>query len=143
MLFLNFRLQYDPVLIPQLAAKYLRTPYKRGTAADADRVMEEAGWRLVNGPFDLEDAKTVVGWKSARRMDQFKLNRPERVEAAIREAIEATKAGDVERAVKTLAKLAGVKLKMASAILTAMFPTLYTVCDFRASHAVGVKTAVA
>jgi hypothetical protein len=139
MLFLNFRLQYDPVLIPQLAAKYLRTPYKRGTAADADRVMEEAGWRLVNGPFDLEDAKTVVGWKSARRMDQFKLNRPERVEAAIREAIEATKAGDVERAVKTLAKLAGVKLKMASAILTAMFPTLYTVCDFRASHAVGVK----
>jgi hypothetical protein len=28
---------------------------------------------------------------------------------------------------------------MASAILTAMFPTLYTVCDFRASHALGQK----
>jgi len=29
------------------------------------------------------------------------------------------------------------KVKMASAILTAMFPTLYTVCDFRASDALG------
>jgi hypothetical protein len=136
---LNFRLQYDSVLIPELAAKYLRTPCKRGTAADADRLMEEAGSRLVNGPFHLEDAKTIVGWKSPRRMDQFKLNSPELVEAAIGEAIKATKAGDVKRAVKALTKLAGVKLKMASAILTAMFPTLSTVCDFRASHAMGVK----
>jgi len=45
----------------------------------------------------------------------------------------------VRRAVKALTKLAGVKLKMASAILTAMLPRLYTVCDFRASHALGVK----
>jgi hypothetical protein len=103
---------------PELAAKYLRTPYKHGTAADADRLMEEAGRRLVYGPFDLEDVKTIVEWKSARRMDRFKLNSPEQVEAAIREAIEATKAGDVRRAVKALTKLAGVKLKMASAILT-------------------------
>ena len=139
MTFLNFRLQYHPVLIPELAATYLRTPYKLGTAADADRQMEEAGWRLVYGPFDLEDAKTIVGWKSPRRMDRFSLNRTEQVEAAIREAIEATKAGDVKRAVKALTKLAGVKLKMASAILTAMLPTLYTVCDFRASHAMGVE----
>jgi hypothetical protein len=72
-------------------------------------------------------------------MDRFKLNSPEQGEAGIREAIEATKAGDVRRAVKALTKLAGVKLKMASAILTAMFPRLYTVCDFRASHALGVK----
>jgi len=71
-------------------------------------------------------------------MDRFELNRTEQVEEAIRQAIEATKAGDVQRAVKALTKLAGVKLKMASAILTAMFPTLYTVCDFRASHALGV-----
>jgi len=55
--FLNFRLQYDPVLIPELAAKYLRTPYKRETAADADREMEEAGERLVNDPSDLESGE--------------------------------------------------------------------------------------
>lgn len=46
-------------------------------------------------------------------MDRFNLNSPEQVEEAIREAIEATKAGDVRRAVKALTKLAGVKLKMA------------------------------
>lgn len=133
------RLQYDPVLIPELAAKYLRTPYKSVTAADADRLIEEAGRRLVNGPFHIEDAKTIVEWKSPRRMDQFNLNSLDRDEAAIRQAIEATKAGDVQGAVKALTKLVGVKVKMASAILTAMFPTLYTVRDFRASHATGVK----
>jgi replication-associated recombination protein RarA len=78
--------------------------------------MEEAGRRLVYGPLDLEDVKTIVEWKSARRMDRFKLSSPEQVEAATREAIEATKAGDVRRAVKALTKLARVKLKMASAI---------------------------
>jgi hypothetical protein len=47
----DFRLQYDPGLIPELAEKYLRTPYKGGTTADADRRMEEAGRRFANGPF--------------------------------------------------------------------------------------------
>ena len=135
----DFRLQYDPALIPELAAKYLRTPYKGGTAGDADRLMEEAGRRLVNGPFNLADAETIVNWKSPRRMDRFRLNSAKQVEAAIREAIEATEAGDVRRAVKALTRLAGVGVKMASAILTAMFPTLYTVSDFRASAALGQK----
>ncbi len=136
---MNFQPKYAPIRIRELAAKYMTTPYKNGTAADADRVMEEAGRRLLNSQFNLEDVKTIVEWKSPRRMDRFKLNSPEQVEAAIRQAVEATNAGDVRRAVKALTKLAGVKLKMASAILTAMFPDLYTVCDFRASHALGVK----
>ncbi len=131
----DFRLQYDPGLIPELAEKYLRTP----TTAHADRRMEEAGRRFANGPFNLADVGVIVEWKSPRGMDRFKLKSAEEVEAAIRQAIEATETGDVRRAVKALTKLAGVKLKMASAILTAMFPTLYTVCDFRASHALGVK----
>jgi hypothetical protein len=75
----------------------------------------------------------------APRMDRFKLNGAENVEEAVTAAIEATRAGDVRRTVKALTKLAGVKVKMASAILTAMFPTLYTVCDFQASDALGQK----
>jgi hypothetical protein len=39
--------------------------------------MEEAGRRLAYGPFDLEDVKTIVEWKSARRMDRIKLKNPE------------------------------------------------------------------
>ena len=38
-----------------------------------------------------------------------------------------------------MTKLKGVGLKMASAFLTAMFPTLYTVSDIRASEALGQK----
>ena len=45
----------------------VRTPYKGGIAADADRRMEEVGGRLVDGTFDLEDVKTIVEWKSPRR----------------------------------------------------------------------------
>jgi hypothetical protein len=46
----------------------VRTPYKGGIAADADQRMEEVGGRLVNGTFDVEDVKTIVEWKSPRRV---------------------------------------------------------------------------
>ena len=133
----DFQLRYDPSTIPELAGRYMATPYKNGTLAGTDHSMEEAGNRLVNGPFSLADVKEIVKWKSSRRMDRFILNDDDEVEAAIRQAMEATGAGDVRRAVKALTKLKGVGVKMASAILTAMFPMLYTVCDFRASEALG------
>ena len=70
-----FRPQYQPthVLIVELAAKYLRTPHRDGTAADADRQMEGAGRRLVNCRVNLADVETIVRWKSPRRMDRFRL----------------------------------------------------------------------
>jgi len=135
----DFRLQYDPADIPALAARYLATPYKDWAAADEDRLAEEAGWRLVNCPFDIADVRTIVFWKSHRRMDLFEQNDASAVEAAVKDAIAATHAADVRGAIQSLMRLSGVGLKMASAILTAMFPTLYTVCDFRASHALGHK----
>jgi len=135
----DFKLQYDPTAIPALAARYLATPYQDRAAADWDRLAEEAGWRLVNCPFDVADVGTIVLWKSHRRMDLFEQNDPSDVEAAVKDAIAATHAADVRGAIQSLTRRSGVGLKMASAILTAMFPTLYTVCDFRASHALGQK----
>ncbi|MFZ0732201.1 MAG: hypothetical protein WAM79_07750 [Candidatus Sulfotelmatobacter sp.] len=135
----HFDIQYEAADIPGLAATYLATPYKNWTAADEDRLAEEAGWRLVNAPFNLADVETIVLWKSHRRMDLFDRNRSSDVEAAIDDAIAATHAGDVQRAVKALTNLAGVGVKLASAILTAMFPTFYTVCDIRASAALGQR----
>jgi len=70
----HFEIQYDPTDIPALAAGYLATPSKNWTVADEDRLAEEAGWRLVNGPFDMEDVRTIVRWKSHRRIDLFELN---------------------------------------------------------------------
>ena len=135
----DFELQYDYNDIPALAARYLATPYKRWTAADEDRLAEEAGWRLVHAQFNLADVRAIVLWKSHRPLWLFDQNDAADVEAAIRDAIAATDVGDVRRAVNGLTRLTGVGLKMATAILTAMFPAIYTVCDFRASAALGQR----
>jgi len=136
----QFKIQYDHNEIPDRAKKYLEKREKNGkTGEDEDRIMEEAGRRLVNAEFDIEDATAVVRWKSHRPLWLFVQNKPPDVEAAIKAAIAATHAGDFRRAVTSLTSLKGVGLKMASAILTAMFPTIYTLCDIRASEALGQK----
>ena len=132
----TFKIQYPATEILDRAKKYLEKREANGkTGEEEDRLAMEAGSRLVHGPFDIEDAKTVVRW----RKDLLELNSPDEVEAAIKDAIAATNDGDVKRAVKALMKLKGVGLKMASAFLTVMFPTIYTVCDIRASQALGQK----
>lgn len=80
----DFRLQYDPADIPDLAAKYLGTPYKQWTAADEDRVMEHAGGRLGSGVFNVADVRTIVQWKSHRKLSLFDENDPEAVVSAVR-----------------------------------------------------------
>ena len=111
--------------------------------SDADRLMEEAGGCFVKGSFNLADVENNCCVEVSSPGGQFRLNSPAQVEAAIRQAIEATDAGDVRRAVKALTRSAGVEVKMASAILTAMFPTRYTVCDFRASRLSASRTTAA
>ena len=136
----QFKMQYHHTEILDRAKKYLEKREKNGTTGEAeDRIMEQAGWRLVNSKFDIRDATAVVRWKSHRPLWLFVQNEPSDVEAAIRAATAATRDGDVRRAVTALTILKGVGLKMASAILNAMFPALYTVCDVRASESLGQK----
>jgi hypothetical protein len=132
----KFQLSYDPSDITRFAADYMASPYKDRTAADEDREMEEAGSRIVNGAFSSRDVQTIYRWKSARRMDLFAKNTDAQIEQAVLNAIAAKTPGE---AIAALTCLSGVGVKMASAILTAMFPKLYTVSDFRASAALGVK----
>jgi hypothetical protein len=103
----DFKLQYDPADIPALAARYLATPYKNSTAAEEDRLAEEAGWRLVHAQSNLMDARTIVLCKSHRPLWLFDQNDSAEVEAAIKYAIAATHARDVRRAVKALTRLSG------------------------------------
>jgi len=133
---LNPRLQYDNSDIPKLSAEYLATLYKGRTAAEWDRDMEEAGRRIVNGAPTRKNVKEVYRWKSHRRMDLFVQNTDEEIAQAVTGAIAAK---TPRKAVESLTRLKGVGVKMASAILTSMFPELYTVCDFRASAALGVR----
>jgi hypothetical protein len=63
-------------------------------------------------------------------------NTDETIHWALKNAIRAK---DVSQAVTSLTHLAGVGIKMASAILTAMEPERYTVLDFRALEALGMS----
>jgi hypothetical protein len=128
----NFQLQYDSVRIPELAAKYMASPYKTGTAADADREMEDAGGCIVNGTAIRGNVEKVCRWRSHRRIDLFVQNTKHEIVRAVTGAIVAR---SPKEAIESLTHLSGVGVKIASAILTAMFPSLYTVCDFRASEA--------
>jgi hypothetical protein len=99
--------------------------------------MQEAGRRIVNGEVARENVEAVYRWKSHRRMDLFVQNTDEEIAEAVTSAIAAKTTP--REAVESLTRLKGVGVKIASAILTSMFPELYTVCDFRASEALGVK----
>jgi len=59
---------------------------------DEDRLAEEAGWRLVHAQFNLMDVRTIVLSKSHRPLWLFDQNDAADVEAAVRDAIAATKA---------------------------------------------------
>jgi len=132
----DFRLQYGRADIPKLSAQYLATVSKGRTAAEWDREMEEAGGRIVNGEVARKNVETVYRWKSHRRMDLFVQNTDEEIAEELTNAIAAKT--NPREAVESLTRLKGVGVKIASAILTSMFPELYTVCDFRASEALGV-----
>jgi hypothetical protein len=132
---INPQLQYDHADILKLSAEYLATLYKGRTAADWDQEMEDAGRRIVNSAATRKNIEQVYRWKSHRRMDLFVQNADEQIAEAVTGAIAAK---TPREAVESLTRLEGVGVKMASAILTSMFPELYTVCDFRASEA-GVK----
>lgn len=132
----KFQPQYDPTRIHELAAEDLASPYRGGTYASADQAMENAGNRIVNGISTRLDANVIYEWKSPRRMDVFGKNSDADVAQALQDAINPR---SVRKAVAALTRLEGVGVKMASAILTAMFPHKYTVLDFRSLHAMGVK----
>ena len=128
----NFQLQYDPADIPKLAAEYMA---KFG--AD-DQVMEDAGRRIASGDVSRPNLEAICRWKSARRIRLLDKNTDAEIEQALKQAIAAA---DVKEAVEALITLAGVGVKMASAILTAINPERYTVLDFRALEALNVKNS--
>src|SRR6266568_1365539 len=124
----DFHLQYDPTDIRKLAAEYMET------SADQDRAMEDAGRRIAGGDLTRSNLEAIYRWKSARRIRLLGDNTDAEIEQALKAAVGA---GDVKVAVCSLTSLAGVGVKMASAILTAIDPECYTVLDIRALEALG------
>jgi hypothetical protein len=128
----KFQLQYDPADIPKLAEKYMAKFRAK------DQVMEDAGRRIATGDVSRPNLEAIYRWKSARRIGLLDNNTDAEIEQALKQAMAAA---DVKEAVEALITLAGVGVKMASAILTAINPERYTVLDFRALEALNVKTS--
>jgi hypothetical protein len=126
----EFELQYDPADIRELEAEYMRS------SKEDDEKMERAGKRIANGEYSRLNLEAVCRWKSARRIGLLDLNTDAEIARALYRAINAA---DVKEAVYSLTPLAGVGVKMASAILTAIDPEHYTVLDFRALEALGLE----
>jgi hypothetical protein len=126
----NFQLQYDPADIPKLAAEYMSNPGAN------DQVMEDAGRRIAAGDFSRPNLEAICRWKSVRRIRLLDQNTDAEIEQALKQVIAAA---EVREAVEALTPLAGVGVKMASAILTAISPERYTILDFRALEALNIK----
>jgi hypothetical protein len=124
-----FRLAFPVSEMAQWAARY-PVPDAAG-----DAVAFEAGRRLRAGDFDRKAFEQVTNWKSPRPAWALARNTDDEVAEAIRLALAATQP---RCAVGVLMSLDGVGCPMASAILTALDQSRWTVIDFRALSSLGV-----
>jgi hypothetical protein len=106
----DFRLQYDPVRIPELAAEYMKS------GAEQDHDAEAAGKRILRGERTRQNLEIICAWKSKRRFKLLALNSDDEIASALDQA---TSADSIGEATLALTALHGVGVKMASAILTA------------------------
>lgn len=125
----TFHLQFDPHEISTLAAQY--------SYAD-DSAVREAGIRINGGDYSVSNLLTIVKWKSPRSAGRVLKNSADEIADALRLALDAA----TERsAISVLTGLHGVDIPVASAILTAIAPDRFTIIDYRALEALGVKRA--
>ena len=122
-----FELQFDPSEIDGLVTRY--------QPAQDDEALA-AGKRLAAGHYDRETLKTIVRWKSKRRIALIDDNSDSAIAATLRLAGHPD-TPEVQ-AVGALTLLHGVGIPMASAILMAMQPKKYTVLDYHALASLGV-----
>jgi hypothetical protein len=114
----------------------LRTLAERYGYAEDDEAFA-AGQNIAKGDYSIRNLKTIVEWKSARIAGLIEKNAPEDVAKALKFA--ANPRTSERSAIDTLCRLTGIGIPVASAILTMVYPTKYTVIDFRALEALGIK----
>lgn len=131
-----FKLQPSDSEIPDLIRRY---------PAKLDEDYLAAGARIRSGDFSKENLRVIYRWKmqSFKYLGQekkyFDKNSDEDVVRVLQSTIEAVKeAGNPVRAFRELQSLKGIGLRVASAILTAVFPDRFTVIDIMAFRALGV-----
>jgi hypothetical protein len=102
-----------------------------------ERAAFASGTKIAAGDTEPGNLDAIIDWKSSRPKRRIKTgNTPDELSEALRVAVSAKR---VRTAIGVLYGLNGVDVAMASAILTATDPSLYTVIDWRALNALGVK----
>jgi hypothetical protein len=124
----DIRLQFLACDIRALAERY----------EDEDEKMLEAGKNIVGGRYTRENLKTIFLWKTNGR-GQSRLVR--NTDAEIEDALRLADNAKTERAaIGVLCGLDGVGVPVASAIMTAVKPEVFTVIDFRALESLDVTS---
>jgi hypothetical protein len=124
----TFRLAFNPVKIQDLASRY-------DYASDDDPLA--AGKKILMGKYTRTNLAVIFEWKTkGRGRSRIQRNSNAEVSDALKLAAEAK---TDRAALAVLTGLRGVGVPVASAILTAMHPKRFTVIDFRALEALGVK----
>ena len=110
---------------------------QNGAEMQRERAAFESGKKIAAGHAEPENLGAIIDWKSSRPKRRIMTgNTADEIAEALRVAVSAKQA---RTAVGVLYGLNGVDVAMASAILTAIDPEMYTVIDWRALNALGVK----
>jgi hypothetical protein len=128
---INFALQFDRSEIIKLVTRY---EFKEYTAVQA------AGKRIAAGEYARSHLETIYEWKTkGRGRSRIARNTDEEIADALKLVSHAR---TDRAAVAVLMGLRGVDVPVASAILTAINPSRFTIIDFRALAALGVTSIV-
>ncbi len=127
--------QLEPAIseLPALAEQF------RQEAGEREQRLEkaafEAGAAIRNGDYTLMNLEPIVRWKSERAVHYVIGNSSESIRRALEVA--ASPEASTREALTALMELHGVDIKVASAVLTAVFPEQYTVMDCHVLESLG------
>lgn len=115
-----------------------RDRYRENSAEmKRERAAFESGQKIAAGDGTPGNLEPIIKWKSPRPLSRIMTgNTPHEISEALRVADSAK---HVRTTAGVLCGLNGVDVAMASAILTTIHPDRYTVIDWRALNALGVK----
>lgn len=100
-----------------------------------DDIALDAGAKIIAGDYSRETLEIIARWKSPRRIELIGQNSKGEIAEALHTALNAK---ETRTAFAVLMGLCGVDVPMASAILTSIDQTRYTIIDWRALEALGV-----
>lgn len=131
----NFKLSLCAACLVELNKAAVRSK----KAKEKEKRALGAGVQIAVGRNDFELLEQIAEWKSPRRRALLKENS----QSARQEALDvARSSAGVSAKIEALCQLQGVRVPMASAILTAIDPFNYTVIDVRALDTLGVHVSV-